>query len=281
MRTLEHFKGYLLDAGLTLSHEDYVAATRGKVVWNTPTFYNWRETARGDDARRLLALPEMRFIPMRRRARWTALADEKPDAAQQRVLGIEEKIFGDLLPIHARFLAGTDSGSGYPYQVRGFALHEELERMQRLGLSPFEALRTATVEPARAMRREGDLGTIAVGRRADLLLLDADPLKDAGNTSREHIEGVAVRGVWLPRETLAGLLDEIAAIYGRAATAPLSRAEVERALGTFAMLRAQGWPLRTHTLRSLRDDAKKAGLTVDEALFRGIDEATVAVGSSP
>lgn len=272
MRTMEHFKGYLLDASLTLSTEDYVAATRGEEVWNTPTFYNWREATRGDEAHRLLALPEMRYIPRRRLAQWSALADEKPDPAQQRVLGLEEKIFRDLLPIHAHFLAGTDSGGGYAYQVRGFALHEELARMQRLGLSPYDTLRTATVEPGRAMRREGELGLISIGRRADLVLTDADPLKSVASTEREHIEGVVVRGVWLPRETLASLLDEVAAIYGRGAEASLTRAEVEAAVATFARLRDRGWPLRSHMLRRLRDDVKKARIAVDESLFLGIDE---------
>jgi hypothetical protein len=65
MRTIEHFTGYVLDAGLTLSTEDYVGATRGAEVWNTPTFYNWRESARGEAARGLLALPEMSYVPAR------------------------------------------------------------------------------------------------------------------------------------------------------------------------------------------------------------------------
>jgi hypothetical protein len=274
IRTLEHFKGYILDAGLTLTTEDYVSATRGADVWNTPTFYNWRETARGDEARRLLALPEMRYIPARRRAERSALADEKPDAAQQNVHAIEEKVFRDLLPLHAQFLAGTDSGGGYAYQVRGFSLHEELEEMQRLGLSPYETLRTATVEPARAMRREGDFGIIATGVRADLVLLSADPLADVANTEVSHVDGVMVRGIWLPRETLTSLLDPIAEIYGvPPAGRSVSRAEVDSAVSTFAKLRAQGWSLRTHKLQGLRDSLRKAGLPVDEALFRGIDAA--------
>jgi imidazolonepropionase-like amidohydrolase len=274
MRTLEHFKGYILDDGLVLSKEDYVSATRGAEVWNTPTFYNWRETARGDEARRLLALPEMRYVPARTRAQWSKVADEKPDAAQQNEHALEEKVFRDLLPLHPRFLAGTDSGSGYPYHVRGFSLHEELEEIERLGLSPYETLRTATVEPARAMRREGELGTIATGHRADLVLLSADPLQKVANTEWEHVEGVVVRGTWLPHAVLAGLLDQIAEIYGTPAGRPLPRAEVDAAVSTFARLRSQGWPLRTHRLRRLREELVHAGLPVDEGLFRGIDAAS-------
>jgi imidazolonepropionase-like amidohydrolase len=271
MRTLEHFKGYILDAGLTLSNEDYVSATRGAEVWNTPTFYNWRDSARGDEARRLLALPEMRYVPARRRAEWSKLADEKPDAAQQNVHALEEKVFRALLPVHARFLAGTDSGSGYPYQVRGFSLHDELEEIERLGLSPYQTLRTATVEPARAMRREGELGTVAAGQRADLVVLSANPLVKVANTGWEHVEGVMVRGIWLPRDVLASLLERVAEIYGTPAGRSLSRAEVDAAVSTLARLRAQGWTLRFHFLRRLREQLVEAGLPVDAGLFRGID----------
>jgi hypothetical protein len=187
------------------------------------------------------------------------------------VLALEEKVFRDLLPLHARFLAGTDSGGGYPYYVRGFSLHEELERMERLGLPPYETLRTATVEPARAMRREAELGTIAVGRRADFVLLAADPLKTVANTEWEHVEGVVVRGTRLPRTLLAGLLGEIAAVYGRPRGSSPSRAEVAAAVQTFVRLRAERWTLRTHTLRKLRARMQKAGLPLDEVTFRGIE----------
>jgi adenine deaminase len=155
--------------------------------------------------------------------------------------------------------------------VRGFALHEELERIERLGFSPYETLRTATVEPARAMRRDGQLGTIAVGRPADLVLLSADPLKTVANTEWEHVDGVVLRGSWLPRATLASLLDEIAKTYGGPAGRSLSRSEVDAAVSTFTKLRAQGWTLRTPVLRRLQARLKEAGLPFDESLFRGIE----------
>ncbi|MGH2898025.1 MAG: amidohydrolase family protein, partial [Solirubrobacteraceae bacterium] len=133
-RTFEHFKGYINDHNLQMTTEDYVAVTRGAEVWNTPTFYMYRAHLRGDDARRLLATaPEMRYASGRDRARWLALADQPPQPVQQNVLPMSEKIFRDLLAIHARFLAGTDSGGGYPYHVPGFSLHEELRIMARNG----------------------------------------------------------------------------------------------------------------------------------------------------
>jgi imidazolonepropionase-like amidohydrolase len=267
-RTFEHFKGYIRDQTLTLTEEDFVAATRpaATTVWNTPTFYNHRTHARGDAARRLLALPEMRFVAPRDKRRWAALADEPSREVQLRVLPLSKQIFTALRPIGARFLAGTDSGGGYPYHVPGFSLHEELRIMRELGLSPIEVLRTATTEPAAAMRREGELGAIAAGRRADLVLLRADP--KASVDALAAIDGVMVRGIWLSRRDLDGILDEIARIVGR--SQPRTRAELDAALAALEGLRARHHVLHTHFLGWLRFRLEAAGIPAERALFEGI-----------
>ena len=239
-RTFEHFKSYIDDHTLTLTHEDYVAVTRGAEVWNTPTFATYRSNLRGDEARRVLALPEMRYVPARDRAAWLALAAEPANPVQQGVLPLSEKIFRDLLPIGSHFLAGTDSGGGYPFMVRGFALHDELRIMAEQGMPIADVLRTATIEPQRAMRRD-EAGTIEVGKRADLVLLRANPLAAIANASA--IDGVMVRGIWLDRRALDAILDGIALIY--AAHAAPTNADLERAKRTENELRARGIPLRT------------------------------------
>jgi DNA-binding GntR family transcriptional regulator len=265
-RTFEHFKGYINDHDLTLTSEDYVGVTRGATVWNTPTFYMYRAHVRGDAARALLELPEMRYVPARDRARWRALANEPAKPVQLNVLPLSVKIFKDLIGIHARFLAGTDSGGGYPYHVPGFSLHEELRIMARNGMPLEDVLRTATIEPALAMRRESELGAIAVGKRADLMLLDASPLADLANL--ERIAGVMVRGIWLPRTTLDHMLDAIAAI-ARGGPAP-TRADLTRTLDTLEQLRARGYVLRDHFLGWLRYRLEHAGMSVQRPLFAGI-----------
>jgi imidazolonepropionase-like amidohydrolase len=89
-----------------------------------------------------------------------------------------------------RLLAGTDAPS--PYSFPGSGLHDELELLVEAGLSPLDALRTATRNPAVFLGREKDLGAVEVGKLADLVLLDADPLKHIGNTRR--IAAVLVGG---------------------------------------------------------------------------------------
>jgi imidazolonepropionase-like amidohydrolase len=88
--------------------------------------------------------------------------------------------------------------------VPGFCIHDELEWMTRAGLTPLQALQTATINPARYLGREDAFGTVAVGKRADLLLLDADPSLDIQNTRR--IAAVVMRGQLLRRPDLDRLL---------------------------------------------------------------------------
>jgi len=99
--------------------------------------------------------------------------------------------------LHARgnrFLAGCDG------LVPGFCLHDELEWLTKAGFSPLEALQTATVNPARFLGREASQGTVEVGKRADLVMLDADPLVDIRNTA--GITAVIIRGKLVTKPTL-------------------------------------------------------------------------------
>ena len=77
-----------------------------------------------------------------------------------------------------RVLVGTDTAIG------GFRYHDELEHLARAGLSPADVLRAATLEAARYSGQDATAGSIAVGKRADLVLLAADPLEDIANTRR-------------------------------------------------------------------------------------------------
>ena len=99
-------------------------------------------------------------------------------------------------------LAGSDVNS--PHVFPGFALHDELALFVKAGLSPEAALAAATVSPARYFGAMDSLGTIAVGKLADMVLLDADPLTDIRNTRR--IRAVVLNGRLLERTDLTRLL---------------------------------------------------------------------------
>jgi hypothetical protein len=90
------------------------------------------------------------------------------------------KAVGDMHALGIPMMAGTDSTA--PNLVPGFSLHESIADMVRAGLTPMEALQTATSKPAEFLDRTGQQGTIAPDQRADLVLLDADPLADIHNS---------------------------------------------------------------------------------------------------
>jgi imidazolonepropionase-like amidohydrolase len=104
----------------------------------------------------------------------------------------------------AGILAGTDTPN--PWVFPGFSLHRELEWFVEAGLSPYEALATATRSPAEFLG-DDSFGTIEVGKRADLVLLEANPLGDISAT--QSIVGVSIQDQWLPRIELDALLEGV------------------------------------------------------------------------
>jgi len=99
-------------------------------------------------------------------------------------------------------LAGTDTPN--PYTYPGFSLHEELELLVSAGLSPVEALQTATLRAAEFSGVGHLFGSVEVGKIANLVLLDANPLEDIRKTQK--IRGVILRGDFLDRARLNELL---------------------------------------------------------------------------
>ncbi|MCP4406113.1 MAG: amidohydrolase family protein, partial [bacterium] len=137
-----------------------------------------------------------------------------------------------------RILAGTDSSTAGV--VWGFALHQELEFLVEAGLTPYQALEAATRLPAEVFDNPEEWGTVAVGKRADLLLLQANPLEKISHA--QQIAGVMVRGRWLPQTELQGMLDELATKYQAEQTRMEEAVELEPFSGTFfSGLAPVGW----------------------------------------
>ena len=112
------------------------------------------------------------------------------------------------------FLAGTDV-SNWNFTVPGVSLHRELVQFVEAGFSPLEALQTATINPAKYLAITDSAGVIAAGKRADLLVLDADPTENIANTKR--ISVVVLGGSLIDRNELDGMLE---GARQRAAAAP-------------------------------------------------------------
>lgn len=111
----------------------------------------------------------------------------------RRLLGFQKSLAQKLHAAGVRVLAGTDAG-GPPFVLPGFSMSDELRQLVSAGLEPYDALRAATADAAKFIKRD-DLGTIEVGKSADLVLLRGDPLRDIDNVDLRA--GVMLRGRWL------------------------------------------------------------------------------------
>jgi len=119
----------------------------------------------------------------------------------------------DLMLLHhlkeagVPLILGTDAGGGWMGIVPGASVHDELRILTQNGFSPYEAIKTATVNAANAVEKmigKGDFGTIELGKRADLLLIKGNPLKDIAALSRP--KGVMASGRWFDKSELQRMM---------------------------------------------------------------------------
>ena len=127
-------------------------------------------------------------------------------AARKSVFNRLLRLVGLMQRRGVQILAGTDAG-GIRDLTPGFSLHDELQLLVQAGLTPLEALRTATVNPAKFLNMQDRLGAIKPGQLADLVLLDGDPLEKIGNTQK--INAVVVNGRLLDRKALDAMLARV------------------------------------------------------------------------
>jgi hypothetical protein len=170
-------------------------------VWTVPTLIQAdREIARPEDVRAWIESPEMSYIPDEGRSFWreqvqraTARMDEDDWILVARGRANRLALVRALHESGTHLMAGTDTPN--PFVVPGFSLAAELANLTAAGLSPVDAIAASTREAARFLGQINEWGTVERGKRADLLLLDANPLDNIANV--RAIAGVVVRGRWL------------------------------------------------------------------------------------
>ena len=178
-------------------------------TWLDPTFVVNRSLMLGDDER-FQKDARLVYVSANERQDWIKFAGFfKPATRKHREarFRIEIEVLKIMHQAGVPVLAGTDVGN--PFIYAGFSLHDELENFVQAGFTPFEALQTATVNPAKYTGLEKSLGTIEKGKLADLVLLDANPLENIGNTKR--IYAVVAGGRYLPKESLGKMLEDVQA----------------------------------------------------------------------
>lgn len=259
--TNEHFKGYIFDETLEITEQDYVEATGGSQMWHTPTFATYHDHLRGDESRELVEQEEsLPLVPRWMRAMWRRQSENEVDRLtmlRQSIYPKSREIFTNLRPVTDRFLAGTDTGT-YAYLVPGYTLQEEIRIFEELGMPPAEALATATVNPSRAFGLEDRLGTIEVGKQADFVLLEANPLE--GTEHLSEIAGVSLRGLLLDREKLDEIHHSLATLFSEeSAIPPASHGELERFADQAVDLTSAGWPYPSYALEELAEFLRELG----------------------
>jgi imidazolonepropionase-like amidohydrolase len=119
-------------------------------------------------------------------------------AQRQRYIGLRRRLLKALHDGGVGILLGSDAPQ--TWNVPGFSIHRELATYVAAGLTPFDALATGTRAVAAHLGTLDRAGTIEEGKRADLVLLDGNPLQDISQTSR--IAGVMIGGRWLPKSEI-------------------------------------------------------------------------------
>ena len=219
-------------------------------IWTVPTLTTIRGTAMSPeeasafsarDAARYVDYTVMSFWQMSAafRAAWT------PDTYRGAQLQLEEDL-RQLKAFHdagARILAGTDAPN--PWAFVGFGMVDELELYVEAGLSTYAALQTATTAAAEFMNEAGESGIVARGARADLVLLDGDPLADIA--AYRDIDGVMAAGTWFDRAALDERLAAItaaserkAAVFRDAPAWPVEGSESVFVSAEFVLERGEG-----------------------------------------
>ena len=178
-------------------------ATAEAGTWNVPTQVLVEVRINATPIAELRSQPGMRYVPKDTVERWVAskeaLLAERDFNPQVAALAIElrRRVILELHKAGAGLLLGADSPQ--VFNVPGFSLHRELDALVAAGLTPYEALRTGTVAVAEFF--DSNAGMVAVGRDADLVLLNANPLEDVRYAHRIH--GVMLRGTWYSADSLS------------------------------------------------------------------------------
>jgi hypothetical protein len=217
--TFDHVDGYVEYVGGVEGPIDparldsAVRMTREAGAWVVPTMALWEVLFLTLPLEELTAYPELRYISPQSVQGWVNAYNQRRGAPEynaetsRRVIEARQQVLAALHRGGSRILMGTDAPQ--QFSVPGFSLHREFPRMRAAGMSPYDILATGTRNVGEYFQRNDAFGTVAVGRRADLLLLDADPLADVANLQR--IAGVMARGRWVPADEIRTRLEAIAA----------------------------------------------------------------------
>jgi imidazolonepropionase-like amidohydrolase len=197
---------------------DLIKATIEHDVWIVPTQCLAERWAGPMAVEQVMSDPEMAYMSPEtlegwRESKQNMMSNDQYDAEKtQRWIDLRRRMIKEMFDSNAGVLLGSDAPQ--VFNVPGFAIQHEIEMYVAAGLTPYEALVTGTVNPARYFQLEHTRGKIKEGYQADLILVEGNPLENISNLEKRT--GVMIRGKWLSREELDQKLAAIAEKYAAA-----------------------------------------------------------------
>ncbi len=215
--TVDHLDGYIEYLGATNRAVDpaklteVVNLTRETGTWVVPTMCLWETIIGAADLQKMSDYTELKYMPPEQVEQWkksyqTLLNRGDNRLPAQQIAANRRLLLKALSDGGVKILFGTDAPQ--QFSVPGFSIHRENRAMVDAGMRPFDILKSATVNVGEYFKDKDRFGVIAPGHRADLLLLEANPLEDAANVAKRS--GVMVRGQWLAEREIQGRLEKIA-----------------------------------------------------------------------
>lgn len=190
----------------------FARLSKGNGTWLSPTLTTMKWIySQAKSLDELRALPTLKYVHPLLQSKWLTANSYNRNSTPQRVEQFKKMVdFHKLLvktfkAAGVPIVAGTDAGASGV--VGGFSLHDEIELLVEAGLSPGEALASATRLPATWLGIDSLVGTIAAGKYADMVLLNANPMTDIKNTRK--IAGVFVNGQWISSITIKKKLSDL------------------------------------------------------------------------
>ncbi len=222
--TFDHLDGYLEQIDATDGPIDetrlaeLVQMTKDAGAAVVPTMVLWEHVVGLGDVEAQRHWPEMRYWPEQPRQgvpaiqnwvqRQTNLRNSAnwSEAAARQLAANRKQLLQALNDGGVRILMGTDSPQ--IFSIPGFSIHREMQAMVEAGMTPYEVLQSGTKNVGEYFQRQDAFGTVAVGKRADLILVNGNPLEDVGHVADRA--GVMVRGRWLTESEIQQRLEAIA-----------------------------------------------------------------------
>ena len=214
-KSIEHLFGYEPWLADETRMTEIATRTQAAGAWNVPNLVLREHDATANDVESISRIPGIRYAHPAVVSAWRLSAGDRSEeekAALARNVIARRAMVRALDRAGAHLLIGTDTGN--PFVVPGFAVSDEIVMFVEAGVSPWAALRAATSGAAEYLGLTEEMGSIAPGRRADLLLVSGNPLDDITNLRRR--EGVMLRGVWHSASDLNARLERRAASFAAA-----------------------------------------------------------------